>query len=58
MSEVKSYLRRLVASIVVGIVLMAGTAIWAWNKYAGKLQDAPPLPTGAPPLSSVPLESQ
>lgn len=54
MSEVKPYLKRLVAFIVVGIVLMAATAVWAWNKYGSKLEDAPPLPSGTPPISSVP----
>ena len=58
MSEVKPYLRRLIASIVVGIVLMATTAIWAWNKYGGKLETAPPLPSGTPPISSVPNQAQ
>jgi hypothetical protein len=53
-SEVKAYLRKLLLAIFVGIVLMATTATIAWNKYGKKLDQAPPLPSGTPPLSSPP----
>jgi hypothetical protein len=53
-SEVRSYLRRLLTAIAIGIVLMASTAIWAWNTYGAKLKDAPPLPEGTPPMSAEP----
>ena len=54
MSEVRSYLRRLVVAILLGVVLMTTTAFWAWHKYGAKLKDAPPLPPGTPPMSSTP----
>jgi len=48
MSEVRPYLKRLLAVIFVGIVMMASTAFFAWNKYGQKLRSAPPLPEPAP----------
>lgn len=56
--EVRAYLKRLIFAIVVGIVLMSSTAIWAWNKYGARLADAPPLPEGTPPLSTVPATTR
>lgn len=53
-SEVKAYLRKLLTAIFIGIVLMATTATIAWNKYGKKLDQAPPLPSGTPPLSGAP----
>ena len=52
-SEVRSYLVRLVAFIVFGVVLMASVATWAWQTYGKKLADAPPLPPGKPPMHST-----
>lgn len=52
-SEVRSYVRRLILSIFVGIVLMTSSAIWAWHKYGAKLDQAPPLPPGSPPMNEV-----
>lgn len=49
-SEVQAYVRRLVALIFVGIVLMTSAAVWAWNTYGGRLETAPPLPEGTPPM--------
>jgi hypothetical protein len=57
-SEVRPYLRRLLLSIAVGIVVMATTAVLAYRAYGGRLADAPPLPSGSPPLSSVPVTSR
>jgi hypothetical protein len=48
MSEVRPYLKRLLAVIFVGIVMMAGTALFAWNKYGQRLKAAPPLPDPVP----------
>lgn len=48
MSEVRAYLRSLVTVILIGVVLMGATALWAWSKYGQKLKDAPPLPEAAP----------
>jgi hypothetical protein len=48
MSEVRPYLKRLLAVIFVGIVMMASTAWFAWNKYGQRLKTAPPLPEPAP----------
>jgi hypothetical protein len=56
--EVRSYLEHLVAAIVFGIVLMSITAIWAWNTYGKKLSEAPPLPSGTPPISSAPITTR
>lgn len=47
-SEVRPYLLRLVLTILVGVVLMASIATWAWKTYGGPLKDAPPLPEGKP----------
>lgn len=56
--EVRAYLKRLIISILVGIVLMSTTAVWAWNKYGARLKDAPPLPEGTPPMSDVPATTR
>ena len=53
--QVRPYLRRLLSAMLLGVIIMASTAIWAWNKYGKKLQDAPPLPEGVPPMSSEPV---
>ncbi len=50
-SEVRPYLKRLIATILCGVILMATTAVWAWNRYGGKLETAPPLPEGTPPMN-------
>jgi hypothetical protein len=52
--DVRAHFKFVMTSIVVGVVLMGATAVWAWNTYGAKLSEAPPLPTDAPPLSSVP----
>lgn len=46
--EVRAYLKRLLAAIFLGLVVVSATAVWAWNTYGKKLDDAPPLPSGAP----------
>jgi hypothetical protein len=46
--EVTAYLKRLVATIFVGIVLMTATAVWAWHRYGAALDNAAPLPEGRP----------
>ncbi len=51
-NEVHAYVRRLLVSIAVGVILMATTAIWAWNHYGKKLEHAPPLPPGSPPIAT------
>lgn len=56
--EVRAYLKRLILSILVGVLLMSVTAIWAWNKYGARLKDAPPLPEGTPPMSGVPATTR
>jgi hypothetical protein len=33
--DVRSYLFKLIALIVLGAAVMGGTAAWAWQKYAG-----------------------
>lgn len=58
MSEVRPYLKKLVIAIVLGVMLMASIAGWAWNEYGQRLADAPPLPSGTPPLSSVPATTR
>lgn len=55
-SEVRSYVRKLVALIVVGVILMTSAAVWAWNVYGKRLETAPPLPEGAPPVKGEPAE--
>lgn len=57
-SEVRPYLKRLFAAILLGILMMSAAAVWAWNTYGGKLESAPPLPSGTPPLSTVPATSR
>ncbi len=54
--EVRTYLKRLILMIIIGIIFMTGTAIWAWNTYGAKLKDAAPLPPGRPPMSPVPVK--
>jgi hypothetical protein len=56
--EVRAHFKFVLKSIAVGVVLMGATAIWAWNHYADRLAEAPPLPSGAPPLSSVPATTR
>jgi hypothetical protein len=46
--EVRAYLKRLLLAIFLGIVIVGSTAVWAWNKYGKRLEDAPPLPAGEP----------
>jgi len=50
--EVKSYVRRLLLTISIGVVLMAGAATWAFLTYGKKLDTGAPLPSGTPPLAS------
>ncbi len=57
-SEVRPYLKRLFAAIALGIVTMTIAAVWAWNTYGTKLESAPPLPSGTPPMSTVPNTSR
>ncbi len=52
-AEVTAYLKRLVATIFVGIVLMTLTAVWAWHRYGRALEGAPPLPEGRPKILPV-----
>ena len=56
--EVRSYLKKLLSIMFIGIVIMAVTAVWAWQTYGKKLADAPPLPEGTPPLSSAPITTR
>jgi hypothetical protein len=51
--DVTAYLKRLVATIFVGIVLMTLTAVWAWHRYGRALETAAPLPEGPPKLLPV-----
>ncbi len=46
--EVQAYLKRLIISILVGIVLMTTTVLWAWHRYGGRLENRAPLPEGRP----------
>lgn len=48
--EVRSYVRRLLLLISIGVVLMAGAATWAFLTYGKKLERGAPLPAGAPPM--------
>jgi hypothetical protein len=34
--EVTAYLRRLITSIAIGVVLMVIAAVWAWSRYGPK----------------------
>lgn len=52
--EVRSYLRRLLITISVGIILMASAAVWAYQTYGKKLDTAPPLPPAPPPPPYAP----
>jgi len=52
-SEVRPYLKRLVLAILLGVVVMASTAVWAWNTYGTRLESAPPLPSGVPPINTA-----
>ncbi len=54
-SEVRPYLKRLLLSIAIGVICMASAAVWSWKTYGKKLETAPPLPSGSPPLSTVPV---
>lgn len=56
--DVRAHFKFVLTTILVGVVLMGGTAVWAWNTYGAKLADAPPLPSGIPPMSSVPATSR
>lgn len=49
-SEVRSYLKRLILSIVLGVIAMSTAAIWAYRTYGARLSEAPPLPAGKPPV--------
>lgn len=40
--EVTAYLRRLITSIAVGVVLMLIAAVWAWARYGPKAGAANP----------------
>ena len=56
-SEVKRYLTKLILLIALGLALMTGVAIWAWNTYAPKLDTARPLPdTDSPVHPDPPLD--
>ena len=37
--DVRRYLFKLIALIVLGATLMGGIAVWAWQKYAGNYVD-------------------
>lgn len=50
--EVRRYVRRLLLTISVGVVLMAGAAVWAYLTYGKKLEGAAPLPAGTPPMAT------
>jgi len=50
--EVRHYLRRLLLSISIGVVLMATAAIWAYLTYGKRLETRAPLPKGAPPMAA------
>jgi hypothetical protein len=50
--EVKSYVRRLLLMISIGIVLMASAATWAFLTYGKKLRTTAPLPSGTPPMAT------
>ena len=50
--EVKRYMRRLLLTISVGIVLMASAAVWAYRTYGKKLDTTAPLPRGTPPMAT------
>jgi len=56
--EVRPYLKRLLLAILVGLLVMVATAIWAWRTYGGRLEGAPPLPSGTPPLSTLPATTR
>lgn len=56
--EVRAYLKRLLGAMFLGLVLVTITAVWAWNKYAPRLADAPPLPSGTPPISDGPITTR
>jgi hypothetical protein len=56
--EVRSYVKGMLGVMLLGIVLMALTAVWAWNTYGVHLKEAAPLPSGTPPLSTVPVTSR
>lgn len=49
-SEVRPYLIRLIALILLGVALMVTAAVWAWNEYGVRLESAPPLPPGKPEI--------
>jgi len=50
--EVRRYLRRLLLTLAVGVVLMATAAVWAYRTYGRKLDTAAPLPSGTPPMTT------
>jgi hypothetical protein len=47
-AEVRAYLKRLITSIVVGIVLMTLSVAWAWHRYGGRLENRAPMPADHP----------
>jgi len=50
--EVKRYVRRLLLTISIGVVLMATAATWAYRTYGKKLETTAPLPAGTPPMAT------
>lgn len=46
--EVRAYLKRLLVSIAVGIVVMTLTVLWAYHRYGSRLADRAPLPSDPP----------
>jgi hypothetical protein len=55
-AEMRPYLRRLLLSILFGIVVMASVATWAWRTYGVRLEESAPLPPGKPPINGVPVK--
>lgn len=54
--EVRAYLKRLLAAIGLGLLVVIISAVWAWNEYGGKMKDRPPLPVykQSAPLTAPP----
>lgn len=49
-SEVRAYLKRLILTIVLGVIAMSTAAVWAYRTYGARLDEAPALPEGKPPF--------